>query len=287
MFNFRPIQIPSVTAITAAILLIAGCGGGGGGGGGVGANFPTPTLPVDAVVFNSANAEDGTTASLNSAGSLITAASARGTNASFTVQDAFDLVTARVLNSAKNSQPVATGATTVTTCTGPGGGTVTETGNATATGGTGTMTFSNCDMDGISIINGNFSFILAVNDPIFDFDFGGSLTFTLVAPPNDVVSMVMNSSQTINTNTFAFTISQTYSVSGVPIGASTGGFLVTTIVPLELDSSFEVINGQLLIQGASGSQIRFTVTAPNVATVEVDDGTGGGFVVVTTSYAII
>ena len=164
---------------------------------------------------------------------------------------------------------------------------MTETGNATATGGTGTMTFSNCDMDGISLINGNFSFIFIFNDPIFDFDFGGSLTFTLVAPPNDVVSMVMNSSQTINTTTFAFTISQTYSVSGVPIGASTGGFLVTTIVPLEINSSFEVINGQLLIQGASGSQIRFTVTAPNVATVEVDDGLGGGFVVVTTSYPII
>ena len=173
MFNFRPIQIPSVTAITAAILLIAGCGGGGGGGG-VGASFPIPKLPGDAMAFNFANAEDGTDASLNSAGSLLNASSARGTDASFTVQDAFDLVTARVLNSAKNSQPVATGVTTVTTCTGPGAGTVTETGNATATGGTGTMTFSNCDMDGISLINGNFSFIFIFNDPIFDFDFGGS-----------------------------------------------------------------------------------------------------------------
>ena len=282
MFNFRSIQIPSVTAITAAILLIAGCGGGGGGGGG--ASFPTPTLPVDAVVFNSANAIDGTDAALNSAGSLLTAASARGTNASFTVQDAFDLVTARVLNRAKNSQPVATRDTTTTGCF--VSGTVTETGNATATGGTGTMAFSNCNMDGISIINGSFSFIVAINDPIVDFDFGGSLTFTLVADPSVVVSMVMNSSQTINTTTFTFTISQTFAASGVPIGASTGGFLVTTIVPLELDFVSGVVSGQLLIQGANGSQIRFTVTALNVATVEVDDGAGGGFVVVTTSYAI-
>jgi hypothetical protein len=281
MFNFRSIQIPSVTAITAAILLIAGCGGGGGGGG---ASFPTPTLPVDAVAFNSANAIDGTDVALNSAGSLLTAASARGTNASFTVQDAFDLVTARVLNRAKNSQPVATRDTTTTGCF--VSGTVTETGNATATGGTGTMAFSNCNMDGISIINGSFSFIVAINDPIVDFDFGGSLTFTLVADPSVVVSMVMNSSQTINTTTFTFTISQTYSASEIPIGASTGGFLVTTIVPLELDFVSGVVSGQLLIQGANGSQIRFTVTALNVATVEVDDGVGGGFVVVTTSYAI-
>ena len=283
MFNFRSIQIPSVTAITAAILLIAGCGGGGGGGG---VSFPTPTLPVDAVVFDSLNAEDGTDAALNSAGSLLTAAGARGTNASFTVQDAFDMVTARVLNRAKNSQPVATGVTTTTGCFVSGTVTETQTGNATATGGSGTMAFSNCNMDGISIINGSFSFTVAVNDPIVDFDFGGSLTFTLVANPSVVVSMVMNSSQTINTTTLVFTISQTYAASGIPIGASTGGFLVTTIVALELDFVSGVISGELLIQGANGSQIRFTVTAPNVATVEVDDGTGGGFVVVTTSYAI-
>lgn len=284
MFNFRPIQISSITAITAAILLIAGCGGSVGGGGGVQASFPTPTLPVAAVVFNSANAIDATDAALNSAGSLGTAANARGTNASFTVQDAFDLVTARVLNRSKNSQPVATGVTTITGCL--VSGTVTETGNATTTGSTGTMAFSDCNMDGISDINGNFSFIATFNDPIVDFDFGGSLSFTLVADPGVVVSIVMNSSQSINTTTFAFTISQTFAASGVPIGASTGAFLVTTLVPLEIDFVSGVINGQLLIQGANGSQIRFTVTAPNVATVEVDEGTGGGFVVITTSYAI-
>lgn len=282
MVNTKTIGFTAAFAIVGAMLLVTGCGGGGGGGGGT--SFPTPTLPGDAVAFNSTNAIDGADAATGSAGILSTAAAAKGTSLPFTVQDAIDLLTDQVLDRAQNSQPVATGVTTNRNCF--VSGSLTETSNSTATGSSGTITYSNCNEDGISIINGSFSFIATLNDPLFVFNIGGNLTFTLVAD-GSVITMVMNLSQTINTTTLAFTISQTIAASGVPIGTSTvGGFLVTTIAPFEIDFVSGVISGQMLIQGANGSQIRITVTAPNVATVEVDDGTGGGFVVVTTSYAL-
>ena len=243
--------------------------------------LPTPTLPADAVEFNSANAIDGADAAMESGNSL--GAVAKGTTLAFTVQDAIDLVTDQVISRANNSQSIATGVTTTTNCL--FSGTQTETGNQTASGGTGTIAFSDCNEDGISLINGSISFILTLNGPIFDFDIGGNLTFTLVSD-GTVITMVMNLSETIDTNTFAFSISQTFSVSGVPIGISTvGGFLVTTPTPFSGDLT-GVDTGQMLIQGANGTQVRITVTSLNTATVEVDDGTGGGFVILDMNYAI-
>ena len=67
MIIFKSVRLPSVSIIAAAILLMAGCGGGGGGGG---VTFPTPTLPADAVEFNSANAIDGADAAMESGNSL-------------------------------------------------------------------------------------------------------------------------------------------------------------------------------------------------------------------------
>ena len=279
MINAKAIGFTIAFAIVGILFLLTGCGGSGSSG----ITFPTPTLPSDAVVFDATNALDGADAAMSSGDSL--GAVARGTNLPFTVQDAIELVTDKVLNRAKTSDSVVTGVTyPPDDCL--YGGTQTETSNETARGVTGTVTFSGCNEDELSIINGSFSFIASFNDPVLNMDIGGNLTFTLVAD-GTVITMVMNVSETINLDTFAFSFSQTFAASSVPIGSITGGFLVTTPVAFSGDLTNGNVAGQMLVHGANGTQIRISVTAPDTATVEVDDGTGTGWVTISTSYSLL
>ena len=67
----------------------------------------------------------------------------------------------------------------------------------------------------------------------------------------------------------SFSTTMSISVSGAP----DANFLLTTPVPIS-GIGFDVLSGEILVEGANGTRLRITVTGANVADVFWDDGSG-------------
>jgi len=251
--------------IVASMALVVSCGGGGGD-----SRFPTPTLPADAMKFDATNAND-TAVTIMGFSSTFSQGPVFKTEAAPTIPQIVDMALDEVIDWNRNTMPVASKTTDISAglCT---SGTATTNSSESGSSASGDMIFNNCDIGGGILLNGNFAFDTSWNDATQDYNFhtGGSLSIQIGA---ESVTVVMNLMESGNFGTGVFSTDTSFSMSGVP-GA---GFLVETVQPLTGNyNTLEVTGGQLIAYGSGGTRLRITVTTPNNADVELDDG--GGFV---------
>ena len=253
------------------IVTLSACGGGGGGGSS-GVNFPTPTLPAGAVKIDAANAEDIADSALLFTNIL--SEFALKTEGPPSIPQAIKLVIDQITKRNRNFGSVAARETEDLSASFCVSGKATDTYTENDNSVTGKIKFSDCDVGGGIVVNGSVPYEASENDATLDYNgqFGGSLTFRFGA---DIITIVLNFSDSGNDGTGDFSLTQSFSLAGLP----DGGFLVTTVKPI-LGNSFsdEITSGELSVKGANNTQLCMTVTAINLITVELDDGSGGGCV---------
>ena len=122
-------------------------------------------------------------------------------------------------------------------------GTATDTYTENDNSITGEFKLSDCDVGDGMVVNGSLPYEGSGNDATLDYDFqfGGSLIFRIDA---DIVTVVLNFSDSGNDGTGDFSLTQSFSLAGLP----GGGFLVTT-VKLILGNTNEITSGELSVKG--------------------------------------
>jgi len=264
----KSIRLILVALTTSVFLLAAGCGGGGGGGGDDG--FPTPKLPADAARFDAVNANDIANTAVGFVGTLETLAELKSEE-SPSLTEAARLATDRVMRNLRTSPSLAARTEDISA-----GLCINMDGEAFATfeesgsGESGSVTFSACEIGSGIVINGTFSYVASFNATTLAYSFqaGGTLT---VAAAGETITIVMNSLESGNDGTGAFSTTVSFSLSGIP----DSGFLVTTAQAWTGNVfSAEITDGQLIVHGSDNTRIRITVTGPNAADVDLDNGSG-------------
>jgi hypothetical protein len=152
-------------------------------------------------------------------------------------------------------------------CAGPGGGSAIANFTETATSALANIVFTACDT-GFGVINGNLS-VDATFDASENYDIriGGTLTVSDVGVP--AVTFVFDFINNGNDLTGNFTADIFYSVDGAP----GGGYLVTTQT-IVTGTAFEIVSGELIVEGSGGTRLLIQVVAPNTADVYLDTGDG-------------
>ena len=263
--------------VSFIIVALSACGGGGGGGGSGsnGVNFPTPTLPADAVEIDNDNAPGIAISALTFTTILSDLSEfALKTEGPPSIPQVIKLVTDQAFKRNRNSGSVAARETDDLSASFCDSGKATDSYTETDNSITGEFKLSDCDVGGGMVVNGSLPYEGSSNDATLDYDFqfGGSLTFRFGA---DIITVVLNFSDSGNDGTGDFSLTQSFSLAGLP----DGGFLVTTVKPIKGNSfSDEITSGELRVRGADNTQLCMTVTAINRVTVELDDGSGGGCV---------
>lgn len=266
----KSIRLILVAFTTGVFLLAAGCGGGGGSGDGDD-GFPTPKLPVDAARFDAVNANDIANTAAGFVGTLDTLAELKSEE-SPSLTEAARLATDRVMRNLRTSSSLAARTENISAglCDpGPPPGTAIVEFEESGNNASGSVTFDECDIGGIEI-NGSFLYEASFNATTLAYSFqaGGTLT---VAAAGETIIIVMNSLETGNDGTGAFSTSVSFSLSGIP----DSGFLVTTAQAWAGNVfSAEITSGQLIVHGSDNTRIRITVTGPNAANVDLDNGSG-------------
>jgi hypothetical protein len=266
MMITKSFRLIVVALTTGVFLLAAGCGGGGGSGDGDD-GFPTPKLPADAARFDALNANDIANTAAGFVGTLDTLAELKSEE-SPSLTEAARLATDRVMRNLRTSSSLAARTENISAglcVSGEAIASIEESGNNAS----GSVTFDECDIGGIEI-DGSFLFEASFNATTLAYSFqaGGTLT---VAAAGETIIIVMNSLESGNDGTGAFSTSVSFSLSGIP----DSGFLVTTAQAWAGNVfSAEITSGQLIVHGSDNTRIRITVTAINTATVELDEGSG-------------
>jgi hypothetical protein len=259
-------KLPKFTIAAVLSLFLFGCGGGGGGGDN---SLVTPTLPSDATIFTAANATEIARSAVDTVVLTSALADFRQEEIKTSTSDVIKRVTDRVLGRYLPSRSVAS-RTETEPCDNQQGS-ITFNTEETATSATGSVTFDACNFAG-SFIDGRISIAATFNDSTGDFsaNLNGILTFT-----DNVQSATIAMNYGVTGNDFdgSFSTTMSISVSGVP----DANFLLTTPVPIS-GISFDVLSGEILVEGANGTRLRITVTDPNVADVFLDDNGSGTFV---------
>jgi hypothetical protein len=259
--------------IGVSFVAISACGGsGGGGGGGDDDVFPTPTLPSSATKIDAMNAEDIADSALEFI-DILSEFSAK-TEGPLSIPQVIKLLTDQATKSNRYLGSVAAAKTEDLSAIFCFTGTAIDTFTENTNSASGEIKFSNCDIgDGI-VLNGTFPYEGSWNDTTLDYNLhiGGTLTFDF---GTDLVTVVLNFTESGNDGTGNFSFSPSFSLAGIP----GEGYLVTTVQPL-LGNFFsdELTSGKLKVEGADNTQLCMTVTAINTVTVEFDDGLGGGCV---------
>jgi hypothetical protein len=101
----------------------------------------------------------------------------------------------------------------------------------------------------------------------YDIRIGGTLTVSDVGVP--AVTFVFDFINNGNDLTGNFTADIFYSVDGAP----GGGYLVTTQT-IVTGTAFEIVSGELIVEGSGGTRLLIQVVAPNTADVYLDTGDG-------------
>lgn len=274
MYYKKLIRPLTFSTLAASALLLAACGGGSSSG----SDYPTPTLPANAVEFNAANAETYATESVNNIGNAD--AELKSTQQSSSLISVTDLVRDQITG--LQSTSIASGATETEEFPCDSGKVViTLDGNESS--GEGSFTYSSCVFGPITT-SGKIKFEGTSNNSTGAFTFEGGGTITISDSTDDTsITMVMYFTGSGNDIDEAFTDTFSFSLDGT--GLPDGGFLVKTVAPLK-GTGFTLESGEIRVYGGNNTQIKILVVAPNTAEVWVDDGTGGGFVLVNASFAM-
>ena len=256
------VKLPKFFILAAFALFLPGCGGGGGGGGG---SSVTPTLPSDATVITSANTSAIARSAVDNVVLTNAFADLRQEEIKPSTSDVIKLVIDQVLGRYLPSRSVA--ARTETEPCDNQQGSITINTEETATSATGSITFAACNVAGL-FIDGRFSIAATFNNSTgnYSVNLNGILTLT---DNIQSATIAMNFSGTGNDFSGSFSTTVSISVSGVP----GGNFLLTTSMPIT-GIGFDVLSGEILVEGASGTRLRITVTGANVANVFLDNGSG-------------
>jgi len=263
----KSIRLILISLTTSVFLLASGCGGGGGGSGDGDDGFPTPTLPADAAKFDALNANAIAVTAVGFVGTLDTVAELK-TETSPSLPEVARLVTDRIMRQRRTSTSVAARTEDISAglcVTGKASATFEESGTSES----GSVTFTICDIGGI-VIDGSFSYDASMNATTLNYSFhvGGSLA---MAVNTDSITIVMNLLESGNDDTGAISSNVSYSLSGIP----DSGFLLTTAQAWAGNVlSAEITDGQLIIYGSDNTRLRITVTSPNEADVDLDNGSG-------------
>ena len=253
----------------SSILVLASCGGGGGGDGGSGDDgSPTPKLPASATKFDNTNANTIADAAVGFLGTLDSVAQPKTTNPP-SMPQVIKLVVDRVIKRSRSSGSVAARAEDISAALCVAGSAIADF-DENANSESGSISFSNCDVGGGILVNGSFIYDSSWNDTTLAYNFrmGGRISFDF---GTDLVTIVMNLSESGNNGTGAFTSTISFSLSGIP----DGGFLVKTAQSWTGNAfSFQVNNGQLIVYGSDDTRLRITVTGINTADVDLDNGSG-------------
>lgn len=254
--------------VVSSMVLLASCGGSSGGSGGGDDGFPTPALPADAAKFDAANADTIAGAAVGFVGTLDSVTELK-TEKSPSISQVFKLVTDWAVRRGVNSpsEVARTDDISAGLCI---TGTATATYEATADSESGTVSFIDCDIGSGIVINGNLPYNASWNVTTLDYNFhvGGTLIFNI---SSDTITIVMNLIESGNDGTGAFSSSIDFSLSGIPDAS----FLVTTEQPWVGNAfSLQVTDGQLIVHGSDNTRLQITVTGPNAADVDLDDGSG-------------
>lgn len=222
------------------------------GCGGGGNDTTVPPLPDEAVAFNTSNVWHVTNAVL---------------------------ALRRNLGSATRDD---SGAAIVTKCS--AGGTMETSSSGTRVTKDGITKFFNCKFDNVVKINGSFSFHIRISGPKLKYSGSGELSFVNLADSKSF-KMPVNFEKNRIPDTGHFSRSENYSVLDFPL---LGSFIVET------KESFggnyltnELGSGVMLIHGSNNTFIQVTVITTNTASVELDDGSGSGFIEIIGSPIII
>ena len=259
-----------------AALGIAACGGSSSSSDD-GVSFPNPTLPAGARVIAPGEAQGIAEDVVDEIDTFAVLAALRG-EVTPSRPDVLGLLSDLVRDRVRDSVNVATGVTediSADICVDGGKAIVNST--ETNTSESGNITFSSCNIGFGILLDGKISFSGSFNDTTLDYSIriGGTLS---ISDGVETVTLVMDFSDNGNDGTGDFTVTVSYSITGIP----GGGYLVTTVQPLVGNAFSEIVtSGQLIVAGGSGTRIRITVVSGNTADVEFDDGSGGGFLPVT------
>ncbi len=155
------------------------------------------------------------------------------------------------------------------------GGSFEVSSSGTSTVKDGIVKFDNCNFNNVVIINGSFSFHIRITGAIVRRTGFGELSFT---NPADSTSfeLVMNFDDKSSPAKGSFGKLVNFAVVDFP---QLGSFTAETTI--EFVGNFltdQLSSGELLIYGGNDSLIRITVIATNIASVELDDGSGSGFI---------
>ncbi|VAW64310.1 hypothetical protein MNBD_GAMMA09-1385 [hydrothermal vent metagenome] len=248
--------------LTGSLSLLNACGDSSGGGGGPAS--VSPSLPADAIILTTSNANSVAQSATSTAD---TTAVLVGIEASLPApQAAINTLTDYVFDKSNRTSSIATGITTTDSC--PNGGTVTDSYNGSTTSISGSFNFNQCDFGNFKF-NGNFSYSSTWNDNTGAYTDTGNGSLTLTTP-NDSYSMAMNFTDTGNDISGDSSITLSFSISG----ANLGGFLVTTSQPLTSTNFTTASAGQLIVTGANNTRLRITITSSTSADIEFDNGSG-------------
>ena len=245
---------------------LVACGGGGGDGDGGSSNGSS--VPADAAVFTSANAETSARAGLAQI-DRVTATTdlAFKSNSKSPERGALKLAINQIFKQRPAYRSIANRSMTENCGEDASFGSITYDTTEGVSSESGSIIFDNCNLIGI-IIDGSFSFS-ATSD---------SITGAFVATGAGTLSF--------NFDTEQFTISMNFDIGGNDIsgefretfdfsltGITGGGFSLSTTQPI-IGVNDDITGGQIIISGANSTRIRVTVVGTNLVDIELDDGSG-------------
>ena len=253
--------------LVGTIAMLVSCGGSSGGSSGDD-RYPTPTLPGDAARFDNTNANTFASSSVGFIDTLDSVAQLKAEQP-VSMPRFIKLVTEQMIKRNRNSGSIAARTEDISAglCI---AGTATADFEEDASSESGTVSFLNCDIGSGILVNGSFNYDTSWNVTSLDYNFqlGGTINFDF---GSELVSIVMNSSESGNSGTGDFTGTISFSLSGI----TGGGFLVQTSQSWTGNAlSLQVISGQLIVYGSDNTRLRITVTGNNTADVELDNGNG-------------
>lgn len=262
-----PLRAITSVALAGVLLLASGCGGSGGSSSSSSSSFPTPSLPAAAREITVANANaTGTLA----AGFATTLSLVNGfkSNDQPTLPQVFGQISDFVKSQALNRTAIAAQTEDVSADLCASGGSAVADFDETSTTEIGEIDFTSCNIGSGIVINGNLTYEATFNNNTgsYSIQFGGTLSISVAG---ETITIVLNATEQGNDNTGAFAGEISFSLDGI----TDGGFLVTTIQLWTGNSNtFVIDSGQLIVQGSNNTRLRITVTVPNMADIELDNG---------------
>ena len=255
--------------IVGSIALLASCSSGGGSSDDD-EGFPTPTLPSGARTLDAGNAVDTAEESIAFLDAINTISALKSAEPLSPTQIA-KLVIERGIKPRIRSAATANKTENLSDDLCVEGGTAILTFEETSNSEDGDLDLTGCKVDVDIEINGKLLYESSWNDNTLDYDLqiGGTLQFAIFG---ENVTLVLNLIQSGNEGTGEFGGEVSFSIDGIP----GGGYLVTTSEPWAGDVG-GIQSGRLLIRGGNDTRVRITVTATDVADVELNTGSGWVF----------